>query len=518
MNKAYEDAGKADVLFTHAYHLAHDPKQLERGQPYPPLGTLYAAAAAREKGFRAAVFDSMLNDPEIGFARSLERSRPRVVFVYEDSFNFLSKMCLLRSRELSWKMCAAAKATGALVMAHGSDAADHTEEYLNHGFDAVLLGEGEQTACELLDAILFQGQTQEWEIPGLAWLDCSSGRVVRTEARLPQRNLSLLPFPARDLTDLSAYADVWRWSTGYVSTNVVASRGCPFRCNWCAKPIFGNSYSLRPAESVALEIAELKNGYGIEHVWFADDIFALNATWTEKLADAMQHYSAVLPFKIQSRADLMRPGTVADLKRAGCSEVWMGVESGAQSVLNAMDKGLRVESVAVARELLRSHDIRACYFLQFGYPGEGLKEIEATIDLVRSTQPDDIGVSVSYPLPNTAFYQRVHEQLGTKRNWVDSAELSMMFRSAYSTEFYRSLRNALHFEVTQGHLPAEVTAPGKLRMHWEEVYALEAVSRTSQPTSLPIYPQQSTLVQRDCKVSDAGVAGVVCSVGMEVNA
>jgi len=209
---------------------------------------------------------------------------------------------------------------------------------------------------------------------------------------------------------------------------------------------------------------------------------------------------------------------VADLKRAGCSEVWMGVESGAQSVLNAMDKGLRVESVAVARELLRSHNIRACYFLQFGYPGEGLKEIEATIDLVRSTQPDDIGVSVSYPLPNTAFYQRVHEQLGTKRNWVDSAELSMMFRSAYSTEFYRSLRNALHFEVTQGHLPAEVRAPGKLRMHWEEVYALEAVSRTSQPTSLPIYPQQSTLVQRECKVSDAGVAGVLCPVGMEANA
>jgi radical SAM superfamily enzyme YgiQ (UPF0313 family) len=517
MNAEFEYSGTADVLFTHAYHLAHDPKQWQRGQPYPPLGTLYAAAAAREKGFRVALFDSMLEDPEKGFARSLEQNRPRVVIVYEDSFNFLSKMCLLRSRELSWKMCAAAKATGAIVMAHGSDAADHAENYLEQGFDAVLLGEGEQTVCDLLDAILRRGQPGGWRIPGLAWHDSSSGRVVRTEARLPQRDLSLLPFPARNLARISDYTDIWRRSTGYASTNVVASRGCPFRCNWCAKPIFGNRYSLRPEESVAFEIAELKRDYGIEHVWFADDIFALNAKWTKQFADAMEYYTAVLPFKIQSRADLMRPETVADLKRAGCSEVWMGVESGAQSVLNAMDKGLLVESVAVARELLRSYDIRACYFLQFGYPGEGLREIEATIDLVRSTQPDDIGVSVSYPLPNTAFYQRVHEQLGTKRNWVDSAELSMMFRSAYSTEFYRSLRNALHFEVTQGHLPAEGRATGQLRMLWEEVYALEAVSRTPQPTSLPIYPRQATLVSRECKAADVDVAMLRLPVAMEVN-
>jgi radical SAM superfamily enzyme YgiQ (UPF0313 family) len=171
-----------------------------------------------------------------------------------------------------------------------------------------------------------------------------------------------------------------------------------------------------------------------------------------------------------------------------------------------MDKGLRVESVAAARELLRGHGIRACYFLQFGYPGESLKEIEATIDLVRSTRPDDIGVSVSYPLPNTTFYERVSAQLGDKRNWVDSAELSMMFRSAYSTEFYRSLRNALHFEVTHGHLPAEQKTAGKLRLLWEEVYAIEAVCRTARPTALPIISQQSMPHSRGHEAMEAVVA------------
>ncbi len=500
-----QESRPADVLFTHAYHLAHDPKQLKRGQPYPPLGTLYAAAMARSKGFRVAVFDSMLEDPDAGFANALRRHRPRVVILFEDSFNFLSKMCLLRSRELSWKMCAAARAAGALVMVHGSDAADHIEDYLDQGFNAVMLGEGEQTVCDLLDAVLRRGQSAHSSIPGMAWRDKVSGRMVKTPARPPERDLTRLPVPARDLAPMAAYAEIWRQSSGVVSTNVVASRGCPFRCNWCAKPIFGNTYSVRAAESVAAEIAELKRSYGIGHVWFADDIFALNARWTQEFANAMEANHAVIAFKIQSRADLMRPDTVANLARAGCTEVWMGVESGAQCVLNAMDKGLRVEAVAGARSLLREHGIRACYFLQFGYPGEGLKEIEATIDLVRSTKPDDIGVSVSYPLPNTTFYERVSEQLGVKRNWVDSGELSMMFRSAYSTEFYRSLRDALHFEVAQEQLPREQRSPRELSRLWQQVYSLEQVCRTPQPTALPIYPQVTPLIPAGCEAADAAI-------------
>jgi radical SAM superfamily enzyme YgiQ (UPF0313 family) len=167
-----------------------------------------------------------------------------------------------------------------------------------------------------------------------------------------------------------------------------------------------------------------------------------------------------------------------------------------------MDKGLRVESVAVARDLLRKHGIRACYFLQFGFPGEELKEIEATIDLVRSTKPDDIGVSVSYPLPNTAFYERVGEQLGAKRNWDHSGDLSMMFHSAYSTNFYRALRNALHFEVDQERLPQDRRSVDELERLWLQVYELEVVCRTPKPTSLPIYPQSIPMIPSEFDATD----------------
>jgi anaerobic magnesium-protoporphyrin IX monomethyl ester cyclase len=156
---------------------------------------------------------------------------------------------------------------------------------------------------------------------------------------------------------------------------------------------------------------------------------------------------AEMPFKMQSRCDLMTRDTVDALGRAGCAEVWMGAESGSQRILDAMDKGTRVKDIYRARENLRSHGIRACFFLQFGYPGETWSEIEDTIRMVRETRPDDIGVSVSYPLPGTRFYDQVSAQLGGKSNWSDSADLAMIFRGEYSSEFYRALADALHAEV-----------------------------------------------------------------------
>jgi anaerobic magnesium-protoporphyrin IX monomethyl ester cyclase len=141
---------------------------------------------------------------------------------------------------------------------------------------------------------------------------------------------------------------------------------------------------------------------------------------------------------------------VGALRRAGCEELWMGADSGSQRVLDAMDKEIRVEEIHAACENLRAHGIRACLFLQFGYPGETWNDIESTIRMVRELAPDDVGISVSYPLPGTKFYQIVAAEVGRKTNWNDSSDLSMMFRGAFSTELYRALADALHREVRGG--------------------------------------------------------------------
>jgi anaerobic magnesium-protoporphyrin IX monomethyl ester cyclase len=222
----------------------------------------------------------------------------------------------------------------------------------------------------------------------------------------------------------------------------------------------------------------------VQHIWFGDDVFALNHQWVQDFANEMEAMHSVLPFKIQSRADLMTHTTVAGLKRAGCTEVWMGVESGSQKVLNTMDKGLSVSDVVTARSRLADEGIRACYFLQFGYPEETWEDIQQTIALVRNTRPNDIGISFSYPLPGTVFYERVQGQIGAKRNWTDSDDLCVMFRAAYKDEFYMALRNALHAEVSswQSEDSSETVNAGFL---WQQVFELEPKTRNAEATFHP---------------------------------
>ena len=474
----------AEILLAHSYHLAYDPKQVRKMQPYPPLGTLYAATALRQSNFSVAVFDSMLQDPLSAFPKALQQ-RPGIVALYEDDFNFLSKMCLTRMRELAWKLAQAARAAGAIVVAHGSDATDHAREYLANGIDFVLVGEAEQSLVQLCASII-HGHGDVDDIPGIVRLG-PSGTVVENAVK-SSRNTGWrnLPAPARDLIDLAPYRNAWVAAHGYFSTNVVASRGCPYRCNWCAKPISGNKFQLRAPAAVAAEIGELKNVYGVEHVWFGDDVFALNQHWVEEFADALQALDCRLPFKIQSRADLMSEETVDGLRRAGCAEVWMGVESGSQKVLDAMDKGLRVAEIEEARERLGDAGIHACYFLQFGYPGEKWDDIRQTIDLVRRTRPHDIGVSFSYPLPGTPFFDRIRGQIGPKTNWTDSDDLCLMYTAAYKDEFYLALRNALHAEVDswRGNSTGHADDCDAL---WQKVWVLEETSRNPAATEFAPY-------------------------------
>jgi anaerobic magnesium-protoporphyrin IX monomethyl ester cyclase len=448
-------------------------------QPYTPIGTLYAATALRENDITVVVFDSMLEEPSASFIAMLEKHRPKIVAVYEDDFNFLSKMCLTRMREVAWEIAKAAHSRGIIVVAHGSDSTDNPALFLKNGFDYVLCGEAEATLVQLCTSILHSQELPE--IDGMVRLD-EHGLVVQSPQRLSKNpTWSELSSPSRDLIDLEPYRIAWTKAHGYFSTNMVSSRGCPYRCNWCAKPISGNKFHLRPPAHVAEEMKLLKTNAGVQHIWFGDDVFALNQHWVQDFAEEVTRRNAVLPFKIQSRADLMSEQTVQSLKAAGCAEVWMGVESGSQTVLRAMDKGLDLSSVIAARRRLKEAGIRASYFLQFGYPGEAWTELRETIAFVRETRPDDVGISFSYPLPGTVFYESVRTQLGQKRNWTDSDDLCIMFKAAYKTDFYRAIRDALHIEVDSWREPyVSNKVKAQIDDLWNRVYELEPISRDAE--------------------------------------
>jgi anaerobic magnesium-protoporphyrin IX monomethyl ester cyclase len=437
------------ILLTHSYYLGRDPKQLARGRPYAPLATLLAAATLRGAGHQVSFFDAMLAPDIQAFRAALAQHRPRVVAIVEDSFNYVTKMCTLQMREAALEMIAVARAGGCRIVVSGSDASDHPMSYLEAGADAVILGDVEATLLAVADSLRDCPGASLAAVSGLA-LGVVPGAVTRTPPRSATRDLDTLPLPAWDLVDVAPYRQRWMSAHGRFSWNMVTSRGCPFGCNWCAKPLFGRRYTQRSAAGVAEEMRRLKDEIAPDHIWFADDIFGLTPRWIEQFAAEVIRRNARIPFMIQCRVDLLQSRVVAALAEAGAEEVWLGVESGSQRILDAMEKGTTVEQTRAATRTLRDHGIRACWFLQLGYPPEVWEDLVRTRDLVRDERPDDIGVSVAYPLPGTKFHASVGAQLGARENWQDSGELAMLFRGAYSTAFYRQLRDALHHEVSSG--------------------------------------------------------------------
>lgn len=416
-------------------------KQQARMRPYPPLSTMIAAALVRRAGHRTALFDATFAAGPQAFDAMLDETVPGIVVVMEDNFNFLTKMCTTVRRETALAMIRAARARGCRVAVNGPDASDHPDTYLGAGADAVVLGEGELAVLELV-----QHWTRTPDTPvAVRGLILPGPR--RTPPRRALQDLDQLPHPAWDMIDADAYRRAWTAAHGLFSWNIATSRGCPYACNWCAKPSFGRRYTVRSTGDVVREMLCLKTEIAPDHLWFTDDILGLDIDWICDFAENVRRADALIPFTMQSRVNLMTDRSVAALASAGAQEVWLGIESGSQKILDAMDKGTTVEAARTATRLLKARGIRACWFIQLGYPSENWEDLLATRDLIRDEQPDEIGVSVAYPLPGTAFHDRVRAELGQQRNWKDTGDLAMLFQGTYDTAFYRKVRNLLHEEV-----------------------------------------------------------------------
>lgn len=432
----------AKVLLTHSYFLRLDPKQWKQQQPYPPLGTLYAAAYLRQAGYSVALFDTMFSEKPEEIIPVLENEKPDYVVLFDDGFNYLSKMCLTNMRAAGLKVIRYAKSMGCKTIVSSSDSTDHKKEYLNNGSDFIIVGEGEQTLLKLLNHIEAKGNNTD-SIAGIAYMNGDT--IQLSDKREVIRNLDTLPMPAWDLINIAPYKDAWHGKWDYFSMNMVTTRGCPFKCNWCAKPIYGNRYNSRSPENVIEELEYLKKYFAPDHIWFCDDIFGLKPGWVKTFAALMVQKNLRMKFKIQCRADLLlQADFIADLALAGCESVWIGAESGSQKILDSMDKGIKVEQVYGAAKLLKRHGIKPALFLQFGYPGETLKDIGKTLKMLFDLNPNDLGVSVSYPLPGTVFYEKVKSELKKKTNWTDSDDLALMFKGTFHPSFYKLLHRFVH--------------------------------------------------------------------------
>jgi len=192
-------------------------------------------------------------------------------------------------------------------------------------------------------------------------------------------------------------------------------------------------------------MVHLQNTCSPDQIWFADDIFGLKPNWVEEFALLVQLHSVRLPFTIQSRVDILQGNeNIQSLANAGCMKIWLGIESGSQKILDAMKKGITLEQIRAVSPVIRKSGIEQAFFLQLGFPGETKEDIRKTIHLLTELMPDDIGISVTYPLPGTIFYDSVKNILDIKSNWKDSDDLSLLFTSTFSPGYYKLLHRYIH--------------------------------------------------------------------------
>ncbi len=433
----------ANILFTHSYFYKFDAKQWSNQAPYPPYGTIYAAALMRQEGHEVELFDTNLKDDPNLIQPYLDQTQPKYLVIYDDGFNYLTKMCLTKMREAAFHMAKLGKKKGAKIIVCSSDSTDHFQKYLDEGADFIMIGEGEITLKELVEA-LENGETNFHQIPGIAFKE-SDSNYTKTLKRPILKQLDTLPDPAWDLVEIDEYKKIWMDHHGYFSLNMATTRGCPYKCNWCAKPIYGNRYNTRSPQRVADELERHHINHGASHFWMADDIFGLKPGWVQEFRDIIQEKNLNIKYKIQSRVDLLlKEDNLDALAASGLEEVWVGAESGSQKILDAMDKGTKIEQIYEATRLLKKKGIRVAFFLQFGYLGETQEDIQKTINMVTELLPDDIGISVSYPLPGTKFYDKVKATFQGKENWTDSDDLDMMFLGTYNSAYYKRLHRYVH--------------------------------------------------------------------------
>lgn len=429
------------VLFTHSYFYKLDAKQWRFKQPYPPLATILAAAVIRNRGFGTFLFDSCLKDGPGDIVHAIQQHNPEYFVIYDDGFNYLTKMCLTVMREAALAMAEIAKKAGCIVIVSSSDASDHYEEYFLHGVDFVVRGEGEESLDELLTSL--NSAKDISTIPGIAFK--AGNKTIVTNSRPVLRDLDALPIPAWDLVDIDEYRKIWMKHHGYFSINMATTRGCPFKCNWCAKPIYGNRYNSRSPAHVVKEIKFLLDKFHPDHIWMCDDIFGLKPGWVQEFNALVRTSGLKFRYKIQSRVDLLLENDTLDaLSESGVETIWVGAESGSQKILDAMDKGTTVKQIYSATRMMKEKRINVGFFLQFGYPGELKSDIDLTLKMVLDLMPEEVGISISYPLPGTKFYENVKWQLRVKQNWRDSDDLDMMFQGTFKRDYYKELHRYVH--------------------------------------------------------------------------
>jgi anaerobic magnesium-protoporphyrin IX monomethyl ester cyclase len=451
------------VLLTHAYFLNDDAKEQQIMRPYPPLGILYISAFLEQHGIENNVFDTTFSSKE-SFNNYLIEQKPSVIGIY---VNLMTKLNVLASISFIKEKLPHTK-----IILGGPEVHHSAENFLRHGADFIVIGEGEVTMLELVQHITRVDSAKEIDsfknIDGIAFL--YNNTFVKTNEREKIKDINELAIPNRKKIDLPLYLDAWKNRHGKNAISVSTMRGCPYTCKWCSRAVYGLSYRRRSPEKVVEELELIKKEYNPDTLWFVDDVFTISHKWLKSFAEELKKKDVLIPYECITRADRMNEEVITLLKETGCFRVWIGAESGSQKVIDLMDRRVDVNQVRDMIKLTRKHGIEAGTFIMLGYPGETEKDIEETIHHLKQSNPDHFTITVAYPIRGTELYQEIE---ATQTTQLD-------FKRTYSRRYYDFAVKRVINEVNYFKLDNRVVSIkgiklkikstiSKLGMKWEQL-------------------------------------------------
>lgn len=412
-----------DVLLTHAYFLEDDVKEQHIMRPYVPLGILYISAYLESKGISNDVFDTTFSSKK-KFREYLISNRPGIIGIY---VNLMTKINVLESMQFIRRNLPSTK-----IILGGPDVRYNALNYLRHGADVIVYGEGEATMREVCNAFLLDKSVDS--IHGISFLE--NDQLVETPEREKIKNLDDLPTPNRSKIDLRKYLDVWKTHHGKRAMSVSTMRGCPYTCKWCSRAVYGLSYRRRSPEKVVEELLAIKETYNPDSLWFVDDVFTISHKWLAAFRDELKRHNLIIPYECITRADRMNEEVINMLRETGCFRVWIGSESGSQKIIDLMDRRVDVLQVREMIKLSKRAGIEAGTFIMLGYPGETEDDIEETIHHLKEANPDHFTITVAYPIKGTELYQEIETLRTTTPAWATSTDRDIDFRRTYSRKYY----------------------------------------------------------------------------------
>lgn len=374
--------------------------------PLPPMGLSLIAAVLERKGHQVTVVD----------ANALKlRAEEVAPYITNADVIGLTAMTPTINAAISIARHLKQNNSHSMIILGGAHASLLPEETLTTApqIDIAVRGEGEETITELLQAL--EDKQPLDSIPGINYR--RNGEIISTAARSTNVDLDSLPFLAHHLLPWKRYKPYPPYGRALPFTTLITSRGCPYDCSFCSKPIFGNKFRGQSPERVVDEVAYYKEKFGIKEVAFHDDIFTLNKRRAHAIADEMMKRGIKIYWTCETRVNLVDKELLRHMKQAGCYAIAYGIESASPEILDTLSKGITLEQVEEAVRLTREEGLLTIGYFMIGSPGESPETIVKTIEFAKRLRLDFAQFGITIPFPGTKLYDLYLKGRGDKIPW-----------------------------------------------------------------------------------------------------